>query len=83
MQTGKAAMILSNGKELSIDLQDYSPRGVGVQTKPGLARSAYVREEVHFKCSWNPRLFAQGRYIIRNIKGDRIGVENVAYRGWN
>ena len=75
-------MMLSSGKELPIDLRDISASGVGIDTKPGESRTLSIREEVQFKCGWNPRLFARGRYVIASISGTRVGIENVAYKGW-
>ncbi|MEE4241588.1 MAG: hypothetical protein V2I36_08980 [Desulfopila sp.] len=81
-QRGKALMILSSGKEISIDLNDISPRGVGVNVAPGVGRQVSLREQVQFKCNWNPTLFSQGRFVVKSIKGDRIGIENVVKKGW-
>lgn len=79
-QSGKAIMMLNTGREVDIDLQDISPAGVGVDVKPGGSRMLRLQDEVKFKCGWNPNLFANGRFIIKSIKGSRIGIQNVAYR---
>lgn len=79
-QSGKATMTLLSGKELAIDLFDISPGGVGLTVPPGGARSLSVNDEVHFKCGWNPRLFPAGRYIVKSINGNRIGIQNVSFR---
>ncbi len=81
-QTGKVTMLLSSGRELPIDLKDISESGVGIDTKPGESRSLSIRDEVKFKCGWNPSLFARGRYVIASISGTRVGVQNVSYQGW-
>ena len=81
-QTGKVTMMLSSGREFPIDLRDISPTGVGVDTKPGESRSLSIRDEVQFKCGWNPNLFAGGRYVITSISGTRVGIQNVAYKEW-
>lgn len=81
-QTGKATMILSSGRELTVDLYDISPGGVGVVTPPGAGRLVSLREEVHIKCSWDPRLFSSGRYIIKSINGSKVGIQNVAKKTW-
>ncbi|MFN2354309.1 MAG: hypothetical protein ABR512_07275 [Desulfopila sp.] len=79
-QTGKVSMVLSSGKEIEIELQDRSPGGFGIKVPPGNGRRMRLKEEVIFKCGWNPKLFAGGRYIIKSINGDRVGIENVARR---
>jgi Zn finger protein HypA/HybF involved in hydrogenase expression len=73
-QTGKAVMIFSDGREVNIDLTDISPSGVGFEIPSG-NRGVSLGQEVRLKCTWNSRLLDQGRYIVRNIKGRRIGVE--------
>ncbi|HKJ64044.1 MAG TPA: hypothetical protein VJ969_01485 [Desulfopila sp.] len=81
-QTGKVVMILRGGKEITIDLHDISENGVGINTGPGGGRMLRLKEEVQFKCNWNSRLFSSGRYVVKNIHGDRIGIKNVGRRGW-
>lgn len=81
-QSGKVTMYLSSGHEMDIDLHDISLAGVGVAVQPGGCRSLSVRDEVKFKCSWNPSLLARGRYIITSINGTRIGIQNVAYKSF-
>ena len=79
-QCGKATMVLPGGKEFPIDLNDMSAGGVGVSVAPGGGRMLNLRWEVKLKCSWNSRLFNDGRYIIKNIQGDRVGIQNVSWR---
>ena len=73
-QTGKAVMVFSDGREVNIDLTDVSPNGVGFEIPSG-NRDVSLGQEIRLKCAWNSRLLDQGRYIVRNIKGRRIGVE--------
>ncbi len=75
-QTGKASMIFNNGREIPIDLYDISPGGVGFEL-PGSSAGISVRQEIRLRCSWNPRLLDQGRFVIRSLRGRRVGVENV------
>jgi len=79
-QCGKATMILPGGKEFPIDLNDISDGGVGVCAAPGGGRMLNLSWEVKIKCSWNSGLFSNGRYVIKSIKGDRIGIENISRR---
>lgn len=74
LQTGKAIMISSDGREVTIDLNDISPGGVGFEVPSG-SRGVCLGQEIRLKCTWNSRLLDQGRYVVRNIKGRRIGVE--------
>ena len=76
-QAGKVMMILSDGKELLVDLHDISSDGVGFELPSGMSTSISPRQEVKLRCSWNPALLDQGRYIIRNVRGRRVGVQNI------
>ena len=77
-QTGKAILILHNGNEIEIDLHDISMKGIGFDLPVGTARKLSVRQIISFKCSWNPRLIGNARYIVRSIKGRRVGAEKVS-----
>lgn len=79
-QSGKALMTLPGGKQFAIDIRDISFGGVGVNVAPGNGRMLNLRWEVKLECSWNSKLFSRGRYIIKNIQGDRVGIQNVSFR---
>jgi hypothetical protein len=34
-----------------------------------------VGQEIILKCSWNPLLFKQERYIVKSVRGIKVGVE--------
>ena len=69
-------MVSSDGREVNINLNDISPGGAGFEIPSG-NRGVSLGQEVRLKCTWNSRLLDQGRYVVRNIKGRRIGVELV------
>lgn len=75
-QTGKAVMVFSDGREVNIDLNDISQGGVGFEVPSG-CRGVSLGQEIRLKCTWNSRLLDQGRYVVKNIKGRRIGAELV------
>ncbi len=75
LQSGKATMILAGGRELSIDLHDISPNGLGCSIDANVVPMLSVTDEVHFSCGWNPDLFARSGYVIKNIQGTRVSVE--------
>lgn len=79
-QSGKAMMTLPGGRQFPVDLRDISFAGVGVDVAPGSGRMLNVRWEVKLECNWNSNLFSRGRYVIKNIQGDRIGIQNVSFR---
>ncbi len=78
MQSGRAILLIRDGREVDIDLHDISLGGVGFDVAFGAARKLSVKQDVQFRCGWNPRLLDQGRYVIKSIKGHRIGVQNIA-----
>ncbi len=75
-QSGKITMVLGSGKEITADLHDISSWGLGCDVHPRDARVLRLRQEIKFKCSWNPQLLDGSRYVIRNIMGGRIGCIN-------
>lgn len=75
-QTGKAVMVFNDGREVNIDLYDISPGGVGFDILSG-SKGVSLNQEVKLKCAWNPRLLDQGRYVVRSVKGRRVGVESI------
>ncbi len=74
-QTGKAVLFTNDGKELAIDLFDISLRGVGFELSIRDMNKITVGRNIQLKCPWNAQLFSQGRYIVRSVKGQRVGVE--------
>lgn len=74
-QAGKAVVVLPNRREVDIDLHDISMNGIGFDLPVGIAKLLSVKQVVSFKCSWNPRLIGNGRYVIKSIHGRRVGAE--------
>jgi hypothetical protein len=73
-QSGRV-LLSSNDINTEVDLFDISMKGVGFELDARRGFKITEGWEVQFKCSWNPRLFSQGRYIVRSVKGNRVGVE--------
>jgi len=74
-QSGTVLAQTSDGRELMVDLFDISLKGVGFELSIRDINKIAIGRDVQFKCTWNPRLFSQGRYVVRSITGQRIGVE--------
>lgn len=74
-QRGKVLASTSDGSYVEVDLYDISLYGVGFDVSARDIRKMIVGREVQLRCTWNPRLFRQGRYVIRSIKGRRIGAQ--------
>jgi len=76
-QKGKVLMSVSDSTYVEVDLFDISQNGVGFDMAIRDIRKISVGKEVQFRCSWNSQLFSQGRYIVKSIKGRRIGAESI------
>lgn len=76
-QAGKCVMITNQGKEIEVDLHDISLNGLGCDLPLKAVRSVFLSQEIQFKCSWNPRLLSGSRFVVRSIKGRRIGAEKI------
>jgi hypothetical protein len=74
-QTGTVLVQTSDGGELKVHLFDISLNGVGFDLAARDMNKIAVGRDVQFKCAWNPRLFSQGRYVVRSVNGQRVGVE--------
>ncbi|MGB3223351.1 MAG: hypothetical protein WBB23_11170 [Desulforhopalus sp.] len=74
-QKGRILMTTSEGWDIEVDLYDISVNGIGFDVAPRDIRKISVGREVRFRCTWNPRLVNQGRYVVRSIKGRRIGAQ--------
>jgi hypothetical protein len=74
-QRGKILMKTADGREMTVDLADVSLNGVGLDVSAGDLPKIKVGKEIQFRCTWNPRLLGQGRYVIRSIKGRRVGLK--------
>lgn len=74
-QSGTVLLLTSDGRELTVDLFDISLHGVGFDLSIRDTNKIAVGRHVQFKCSWNPQLLSKDRYVVRSVKGQRVGVE--------
>lgn len=74
-QQGKVLMSTGDGTYVEVDLFDISQNGIGFDVTVRDIRKISVGKEVQFRCTWNSKLFSQGRYVVRSIKGRRIGAQ--------
>ena len=74
-QRGKVLMSIRNGSKVEVDLYDISFDGIGFDVAYRDIRKISVGTAVTFRCTWMPKLFNQGKYVIRSIKGQRIGAQ--------
>ncbi len=81
--SGKMVMVTSEGVEMDAFLSDKSSGGAGFDLSiADLRRNRIARgQEVRFRCSWGPHLLGNFRFLIVNIKGQRIGVKRILRGG--
>jgi hypothetical protein len=75
LQSGKILARTADGKELAVDLSDISPDGIGFEIAFRDAVKIAVGRDLQLKCTWNPHLLGQERYVVRSVIGQRVGVE--------
>jgi len=76
-QYGTVLVHTGDGREITADLADLSVRGVGFDLGIRDANRVTVGRDIYLKCPWNPALFNNSRYVVRSIKGQRVGAEKV------
>ncbi len=78
-QSGKAVLITGSGKDVEIDLTDVSSKGIGFEMSIRAMRSRAIKigDQVQIYCSWSPCLLGNNRYVVQNIRGQRVGVKKL------
>jgi hypothetical protein len=74
-QFGLALLQTGESADLAVELADISLRGVGFDIPQRDAGKVAVGRRISLKCPWNPHLFKNTRFIVRSIKGQRVGAE--------
>lgn len=74
-QLGKILALFPDGRSFDVNLADISLYGVGFDVSYRDVNKFLVGKEVQFQCNWNPQLLGMYRYIIRSVKGQRIGAQ--------
>jgi hypothetical protein len=74
-QTGTVQVHTSDGHDLTAELYDISLHGVGFDLSVRDTNKITIGRNVQLKCNWNPQLLSQELYVVRSLKGQRVGVE--------
>ncbi len=84
MLSGKMIMVIPGGVEMDAFLSDKSTGGAGFDLSiADIRRNRLSKgQEVRFRCNWSPMLLGNSRFIIVNIKGQRIGVKRITRGGF-
>jgi hypothetical protein len=79
LQTGKAILITNSGKDVEIYLSDVSSKGIGFEMSIRAMRSRAIKigDQIQVYCSWSPRLLSNSRFVVQNIRGQRVGVKKL------
>lgn len=81
-QFGKAVLRCPDGQEIEVDLIDISLHGIGFDIHFNDLRKISIGKPYDLRCNWNPRLFTDGRYLIRTINNRRVGAEKARKTLW-
>lgn len=76
-QGGRVQLFYDDGNQIEVDLVDISLDGLGFEVSVRDMMKIAVGGYVSFKCPWNPQLLSQGRYLVRSMKGQRVGAKRI------
>lgn len=78
--SGKIIATTHSGNDLDVDLYDLSQNGIGIDMPVKTARlnRLAIGNTIRFRCAWNPKMLPACNYIVKNIKGQRIGAQKIA-----
>lgn len=82
-QSGIVILQTSAGREIDVMLNDLSMEGLGFNIPVGSARTYQIGlgNEVRLRCTWNSRLIPNTAFIVKNIKGQRVGLKTKRFIG--
>ena len=82
-QSGKVVMIARDGQTIDVMIFNISDNGIGVEVPAKMIRSHVIKvgEKFRFECNWNSHLLRNSSFIIKNIYGQRIGLEKIRRGG--
>lgn len=77
--SGKIIATTHAGKEVGVNLYDLSQNGIGVDMSVRTAQlnRLAIGNTIRFRCDWNPKMLPPCSYIVKNIKGQRVGAQRV------
>ena len=74
IQEGRV-ILLVGGRQIEVTLLNISTRGVGFELDFRSGVKIEVGKDIELRCGWNPQLFKHGRYVVRSVRGQKIGAE--------
>ena len=82
-QSGNAVMIASDGQTIDVKIFNISDNGIGVEIPPNMIRSHVIKvgKKFRFECNWSRYFLRNSSFIIKNIYGQRIGLEKIRRGG--
>jgi hypothetical protein len=73
-QSGRVLLLVGEDTA-EVNMLNISINGVGLEMNIRSGLKVAVGREVKLKCNWNPRLFSQERYIVKSVRGFKVGLE--------
>jgi hypothetical protein len=82
-QSGTVILRTSAGREVDVMLNDLSREGLGFIIPVGSARTYRIGlgNEVRLRCAWNSRLIPNTAFVVKNIRGQRVGLKTKKFVG--
>ena len=76
-------MIAGDGQTIDVKVFNISDNGICVEIPANMIRSHVIKvgKKFRFECNWNPHLLRNSSFIIKNIYGQRIGLEKITRGG--
>lgn len=69
-------LVTTEEKKIEVVLCDLSASGVGFEIQDGReARGIRIGQKIRLICEWNPGLLPEAQFIVKSVKGYKIGVE--------
>ena len=68
-------LLLVDSDRVEVNLFDISTNGAGFEMDIRSKLKIEVGKQIGLYCSWNPNLFSRGYYVVRSVRGFKIGVE--------
>jgi len=72
---GGQVFVVVGSHTTEVNLLDISIKGVGIEMNIRSRLKIVVGQEIILKCTWNPLLFKQERYIVKSVRGIKVGLE--------
>ena len=75
-QSGRVLLLAGTGKT-EVSLFDISVNGAGFELDTRSAVKVAIGARIELQCHWNPLLFPRRHYVVRSVRGFKVGAERL------